>query len=336
MATSTLDFRVVENWEKAPEHLPHQDVAAVATDSQGRVFLHTRHGDRVMVYDSDGNFLYAWGDGVFGNAHGITIGPDDSVYCTDNRDHVVRKFTTEGELLMTLGTPGVGTDTGYAPRGTAKIHHNETIQRVAGPFNSCCNLAVAPHGDLYVADGYGNARVHRFSAEGELIQSWGEIGTGAGEFHLPHGIWVDADSRVLVCDRENDRMQIFTADGQFIEEWSDVQRPCAVTVDREGLVYIAELWRPVEPGQLSFVHGMPSEDLPGRVSVFDLKGNLQARWGADSSDRCAPGNFIAPHGICVDAEGNVYVAEVTGTYGVRLGRVGAECAGHQIQKFTRR
>lgn len=339
MTTSTVQFQVVENWEKAPAdpHLAHRDVAAVGVDSRDRVYLHTRHGDRVMVYDRDGNFLAAWGDGVFGNAHGITIGPDDSVYCVDNRDHVVRKFTPDGELLMTLGTPGVASDTGYDPRRpNPRIHHNETVERAAGPFNSCTNLAIAPNGDLYIADGYGNARVHRFASDGTLLQSWGQPGTGPGEFHLPHGIWVAADGRVLVCDRENDRIQFFSPEGEYLEEWTDVQRPCAVTIDREGLIYVAELWRPVEPGQGSFVHGLATEDLPGRVSVFDPSGAVVARWGASTTARCAPGNFIAPHGICLDSEGNLYVAEVTYTFGVRPRRVGEECAGHQIQKFVRR
>jgi hypothetical protein len=339
MTTQTIEFELVEDWEQKPDDIQHKDVAAVAVDSQGRVYLHTRHDDQTLVYDGDGNFIQAWGLGVFGNAHGITIGPDDSVWCVDNRDHVVRKFTTDGELLQTLGTPGVASETGYGRRtgdGPAKIHHNETIQQVAGPFNSCTNIAIAPNGELYVADGYGNARVHRFTAEGELIQSWGEIGTEPGEFHLPHGIWVDRESHVIVADRENDRLQFFNADGEYLDMWTDVLRPTQVIADDDGYVYVSELWRPCEPGQGSFVHGLATEDMPGRVSVFDASGRVVARWGADSDNRCAPGNFIAPHDLTLDGEGNLYVAEVAGTFGVSLGRVGPECADHQIQKFRRK
>jgi DNA-binding beta-propeller fold protein YncE len=337
MTATSLEFQVIDNWQQAPpDQFSHKDVAAVGVDSHDRVYLHTRHGDRVLIYGRDGTFISSWGDGVFGNAHGITIGPDDAVYCVDNQQHVVRKFTPDGELLMTLGTPGQASDTGYNPRRpNPQVHHNETVERAAGPFNSCTNVAVAPNGDLYVADGYGNARVHRFDAGGTLLQSWGEPGAGPGQFHLPHGIWVDANGRVLVADRENDRIQFFSPEGEYLDSWTDVQRPCAVTVDRDGLVYVAELWRPVEPGQGSFVHGPATEDLPGRVTVFYPDGTIAARWGASTTDRCAPGNFIAPHGICLDSHGDLYVSEVTYTFGVRPNRVGEECAAHQIQKFKR-
>jgi len=144
------------------------------------------------------------------------------------------------------------------------------------------------------------------------------------------------DGRVVVADRENDRLQFFSPDGEYLTEWNDIQRPCAVCEDRDGLLYVAELWRPVEPGQGSFVHGYSDVDKPGRVTVFDPQGSIVARWGADAQNRAAPGNFIAPHGICVDSTGAVYVAEVAGTYGVSAKRVGPECADHQIQKFIRR
>ena len=336
MAMTAVEFQVVDGWEKAPDGITHKDVSAVGVDSKDRVYIATRHPDVVIVYERDGTFVTSWGGDVFTNTHGITVGPDDSVYVVDNRDHVVRKFTPDGTLLMTLGTPGVATDTGYDTSGTPEIHHNETVVRSAGPFNSCTNMAIGPNGNLYVADGYGNARVHRFTPDGQFVQSWGEPGTGPGQFHIPHGIWVAGDGTVIVADRENDRLQFFSPDGAYLYEWNDVQRPCAVTTDREGLIYVAELWRPVEKGQGSFVHGYGTEDLPGRVTVFEPSGTIVARWGASTTDRCAPGNFIAPHGICVDSHGDLYVSEVTYTYGVRPKRVGEECAGHQLQKFTRR
>jgi DNA-binding beta-propeller fold protein YncE len=223
---------------------------------------------------------------------------------------------------MTIGTRGVAADTGYDGR---------TLESIRGgpPFNRPTNLAVAPSGELYVTDGYGNCKVHRFSATGDLIQSWGEPGTGPGQFHLPHGLRVAADGRVLVADRENDRIQIFSADGRFLEQWTDVQRPTNIAIDRAGNIYVSELWWRI--GQRSQVHGVIVEDKPGRVSVFDAEGRLLTRWGGP--DRCAPGNFVAPHDICVDAHGDLYVAEVTGTFAGQAGLVPPDC--HTFQKFRR-
>jgi hypothetical protein len=338
MAIESVRFELIPHWECCPQGdaYQHEDVAAVACDSRDRVYLHTRNGDRVSVYHEDGKFVGAWGDGLFRNAHGITIA-QDLVYATDNGDSVVRKFDLEGNLLMTLGTPGVVTDTGYGQRrGPYEIHHNETVERSAGPFNSCCNTAIARNGDLFVADGYGNARIHHFSPDGRLLNSWGEVGTGPGQFHLPHGLALDNDENVIVCDRENDRLQVFDRGGRLLAIWTDILRPTHAVVDQDGLIYVTELWRPLEPGQGSFMHGYADQDLPGRVTVFRKDGRIVARFGDDSKNRAAPGNFIAPHGIALDSRGNLYVSEVSGTFGARTGRMPWEqTRGHQIQKFAR-
>jgi sugar lactone lactonase YvrE len=333
-----LRFELVPDWEKCPEGAAHahEDVAAVACDARDRVYLHTRRGDRVMVYAEDGSFIRQWGDGQFTNAHGIAI-HGETVYCTDDRDSVIRIFDSDGNFLRMMGVPKQVTDTGYHYVKDARIGHNETVLRAAGPFNCCCNVAVAANGELFVADGYGNARVHHFSAAGALLNSWGEVGTGPGQFHLPHGIGLDGRENVIVCDRENDRLQFFDRSGRFLAMWTDVLRPTDVAVDRDGLVYVSELWRPLEPGQGSFVHGYAARDLPGRVSVFAPEGRLLARWGADSEKRDAPGNFIAPHGIAVDSRGSLYVAEVSSSFAGNFGRWPREaCRRHQIQKFIRR
>ncbi|HEX7071264.1 MAG TPA: 6-bladed beta-propeller [Rhodothermales bacterium] len=332
-------FELVPDWERRPagEEHGHIDVADVACDSLDRVYLHTRKGDRVMVYDEDGNFLRQWGDGVFAMAHGITI-RHDVVYCTDNVDSVVRVFDLDGNFKWMLGDPGSVSETGYAlrPDLKARIHHNEFVERAAGPFNCCCNVAVAENGDIFVADGYGNARIHHFDRQGRVLNSWGEVGIGPGQFHLPHGIALDNDENIIVCDRENDRLQFFDRAGNLLQIWTDVLRPTDVTVDGDGLVYVSELWRPLEQGQGSFVHGYAERDLPGRVTVFHPDGTIAARWGDDSDNRTAPGNFIAPHGLAVDSKGSLYVAEVCGTFGGLLGRVAKEdCADHQVQKFRR-
>ena len=185
---------------------------------------------------------------------------------------------------------------------------------------------MAPNGDLYVSDGYGNARVHRFSPKGRLLASWGEPGIGPGQFMLPHGIAVDRDGRVFVCDRESDRIQVFDAEGRYEREITDVQRPTQIAL-ADDLMYVSELvWR---KGQRSFRNGPIERDLPARVSVFDERGAVVARVGGP--DPCAPGSFCAPHGLAVDANGDLYVAEVTMTIGVKPGLVPPDC--HTFQKL---
>ena len=108
------------------------------------------------------------------------------------------------------------------------------------PFHYPTNLALAPKGELYVSDGYGNARIHKFSAEGQLLFSWGEPGT-ARPFPIPHGIAVDRQGTVFVADRENSRIQLFSPDGTYLREWTDVARPCQVFIDDAENVFVAEL-----------------------------------------------------------------------------------------------
>jgi DNA-binding beta-propeller fold protein YncE len=315
-------YRVDPKWA-IPADGRFGEVPGIACDSRGRVLLFARGTRAVHVFSDTGALLSTWGEGLFNRPHGILVGPDDTVYCTDDCDHTVRAFTSDGRLLLTLGTSGHPSDT-----GATKMDYR-TIQRPAGPFHYPTNLAIGPSGDLFVADGYGNARVHRFSATGELLHSWGEPGSGRGQFHVPHGIAVDADGTVYVADRENSRIQRFTSDGTYVDEWTDVARPCQVFIDRAGWVYVAELG--FHAGKWAG-NPLPPPDAPGgRVSIFDRRGVLQARWGG-GADPCAPGDFFAPHDIWVDSQGAIYVSEVTLSAGGRAGLVPASC--HTVQKFV--
>jgi DNA-binding beta-propeller fold protein YncE len=320
---SDFGYEAHDRWAQLPPGLSFSEVAAVATDSQDNVYVFNRGEHPVMIFNRDGSFRNSWGEGIFARPHGIFIGPDDAVYCTDDRDHTVRKFTPDGRLLLTLGASGRPSDTG------ATSMDFRAILRAGPPFHYPTNLALSPEGILYVSDGYGNARVHKFSANGSLILSWGEPGSGPGQFRIPHGIAVDAQGTVYVADRENSRIQLFTPEGKFLGEWTDVARPCQVFIDRMGNVYVAEL---------GFIAGMwpgttaPSEDAPGgRVSIFDQNGGLLARWGGGRNP-CVPGDFFAPHGICVDSSGDIYVAEVVLSAGGNHGLVSPDC--HSLQKFV--
>lgn len=323
-----LEYEVLEGWERLPEGWSFVEVAGVAVDSSDRVYVFNRGDHPVIVFDKEGKFLDAWGEGVFSSAHGIFIDRHDNVYCADNFDHTVRKFTTDGTLLMTLGEPDRPADTGF------KIGESP-VQHAGGPFNMVTNVAVAENGEMFISDGYGNARIHRFSAEGKLLSSWGEPGAGPGQFNLPHGVAVDRAGRVYVADRENSRLQIFTSQGEFIESWDWVNRPDDLFIDEQENLYIAELgWNVPTPDRphFPFMKHPPMGHAPiARVTICDLDGNIQTQIGGENP--VLPGNFIVPHGIWADSRGDFYVGEVVKASGAIDHFAPLTC--HAFQKFVR-
>ena len=323
-----MEYEVLEGWEQLPEGWSFVEVAGVAVDSQDRVYVFNRGEHPMIVFDKDGRFLNAWGEGMFTNAHGIYIDENDHLFCADHFDHTVRKLTTDGELLMTLGDTENPADTGF------KVDHSP-VCRAGGPFNMVTNAAVGPNGDLFVSDGYGNARVHRFSADGELKASWGEPGSAPGQFNLPHGIAVDRSGRVFVADRENSRIQIFSSDGDLLTIWDWVNRPCDLFLDQQENLYIAELgWAltPFPRAHFKLMQMPPiGHDPVARVTICDLDGNIQSRFGG--SNPILPGNFVASHGIWADSRGDIYVGEVVKTSGA-IERF-APLTPQSLQKFIR-
>ena len=318
-------YEADDHWAKLPAAIRWSEVAAVATDSQDRVFVFARADVPMLVFDRDGTLLNSWGEGLFTRPHGLFIGPDDTLYCTDDLGHVVHQYTADGRLLMTMGTRGQPSDTGATSIDFRSITH------AGPPFHYPTNVALSPSGDLYITDGYGNARVHVFSLEGKLRFSWGEPGTGPGQFRVPHGIAIDSDGIVFVADRENSRIQLFSPMGEYLSEWTDVARPSQVFIHRDGKVYVAELG--FRAGMWPGTKAPSSESPGGRVSIFDRQGKLLARWGGGENP-CAPGDFFAPHDIWVDSRCDIYVSEVVWSAGANRGLVPADC--HALQKFVRR
>ena len=234
VGSGDFTYEVLDNWAKTPDGWSIGQ-AEPACDSQDRVYVFNRGDHPLMIFDRDGNFLNEWGREYLTDAHGIFISGEDHVYLPVRESHAIVKCTLDGKPLMTMGVWDAPSDTGGArPDGT--------MWKAAGPFNRCTDIALAPNGDLFVSDGYANSRVHRFSPDGRLLHSWGRPGKrGPGEFHIPHGIWVHWDGRVLVCDRENNRIQIFTGEGEYLDMWTDLARPCDIYVDPDGIAYVVEL-----------------------------------------------------------------------------------------------
>jgi len=287
-------YRIENRWARLPPGLAFGDAAAVAVDSRDNVHVFCRNKVPVLVFDRDGNFLRGWGeDAGFVNPHGAAMGPDDTLWLTDDGDHTVRRYTLEGRLLMTIGLPG------------------KPAPAMSGdPFNRCTHTALSPQGEIYVSDGYSNARVHKYAADGRLMFSWGEPGTLPGEFNTVHNICCDAQGRVYVADRENHRVQVFDPQGHYLTQWNNLSRPCGMflTGGARPLCYIGELG----PGNVTgTMRNAPN--LGPRVSILTLEGEVLAQLGSRPLGRDLPDQFVAPHGIAVDSRGDIYVAEVANT-----------------------
>ena len=234
VGSGDFSYEVLDDWAKTPDGWTIGQ-AEPACDSQDRVYVFNRSDHPLMLFDREGNFLGEWGKEYLTDAHGIYISGEDHIYLPVRESHAIVKCTLDGKPLMTMGVWDAPSDTGGArPDGT--------MWKAAGPFNRCTDIALAPNGDLFVSDGYANSRVHKFSPDGRLLHSWGRPGKrGPGEFHIPHGIWVHWDGTVMVCDRENNRIQLFTGNGEYLGMWTDLARPCDIYVDSDGIVYVVEL-----------------------------------------------------------------------------------------------
>jgi DNA-binding beta-propeller fold protein YncE len=320
-------YQVVEGFFRRPRGWTFVEVADVSIDSDDNVFVFCRGTHPVMVFDRDGHFLDAWGaidgENYFTFPHGLTVGADGFVYTADSRDHSIRKWTKHGRHVLTIGSP-----------------HQNAPAFEGRPFNRPTHAAVASNGDVYVSDGYGNARIHVFGPDGEHKFSWGRQGHGPGEFNTVHSVFIDhADGdRVYAADRYNNRVQFFSPTGEYLGEWGGLRLPQSIRKGPDGEWVVAELSH--------------------RVTVLDRDGRVIARWGdgvptddsspggvelalPDAPSRNpmvrgkvphdpGPGLFCAPHGIAIDSQGSFYVAEASESW------IGLDRGDRSIQKFVRR
>ncbi|HEY4042678.1 MAG TPA: peptidase [Rhodopila sp.] len=206
----------------------------------------------------DGRRLATWGEEIV-DAHMLSIGPDGRIYVVDRDAHEIVVFDGQGRRIGGIGR-----------------RHQPNA-----PFNHPCDVAIAPSGEIYVADGYGASRVHRFKANGELIATWGQPGEAPGHFSTPHGIWALADGRVAVTDRENNRLQVFSSAGELLAIWADFYHPMDIFQDAAGHLFV-------------------TDQVP-RLSMLAPDGILLAR--------CRP-MLNGAHGMWGDRTGNLYMAEM--------------------------
>lgn len=265
-----LDFKPVPGFLQLPKSVRLGPCSAVDFDSKGRLYLFHRGKPPILCFSRDGKLVRSWGEKLIGTAHGLRVDRDDNVWVTDIGHHTVLKFSPQGKLLLALGRvdrPGTGDD----------------------QFNKPTDVAFGLKGEVYVSDGYGNSRVMKFSAKGKFLMSWGRRGKGRGEFHLPHSILVDAKGRVLVGDRENNRVQVFDSQGRLLKIWTGFA-PYGMAFDAQGHLFVAD----------------------GRANAvlqISKSGKVIGQWGRKGK---RPGEFNLPHMLAADSAGNLYVAEVGG------------------------
>jgi DNA-binding beta-propeller fold protein YncE len=282
-------YRQVDNWAQLPAGMKWGQVISVDGDIAGNVWVFHRGEPPLLEFDSSGRFLNGFCAGMFVQPHGLFIDKDGFIWVTDGRGkggkgHQVFKLNQEGKVLMTLGTAGVAGD---------------------GPntFNSPSDVAIAPNGDIFVADGHGgetNARVVKFSANGQFIKAWGKKGSGPGEFNIPHTIAFDSRGRVFVGDRGNNRIQIFDQDGNFLEQWKQFGRPSGIFIAKDDTIYVvdSESNTARNPGVKRGIRIGNAKD--GQVIAFipDVEPNPDTT------------TILGAEGVGVDKAGNVYAAQV--------------------------
>ena len=307
MGSGEYTYEVTHDWGDLPSDIRYGNTHGVCQDSQANIYVHhtvaadSERPDSMVVFDHQGKFIKSWGKAFRGGAHGLHIrkeGSSEYLYLCDTKRGLVVKTTLAGEEVFSLGYP-----------------HEAAPYSQPGPDGqplkySPTNLAVAPNGDFYVADGYGSSYINQYSAEGRYLRTFGGPGREKGQLLCPHGIIVDtraSEPVLIVADRTNRRLQRFTLTGQPIDFVSGTPAPCHFNIAGNGTVVLPDLF--------------------ARVTLLDSANRIILQLGDDSAspymqtrklsrDHFTPGKFVCPHGACFDHTQSILVVEW-----VEVGRV---------------
>ncbi len=295
-----IEYDVDPTWPQRPDHVSGKGwVSGLAIDDKDQVWFFRKGPDPVQVYTTEGAFVRTWGRGMFENPHQLRIDHEGNIWVTDFGHHVVEKYTPEGELLLRLGVRGES--------GDDEKH-----------FYRPTDVVVAPAGDIFVTDGYGNRRIVHLDKEGNFIKTWGSYGTRPGQFVLPHAIVMDSGGLLYVADRNSGRIQVFNQNGTFLDQWENILMPWGISINDKDEIWICgsspHWWKR---------HGKYPEYKDQLFARFSTDGRVRQTWmiplgdiGEDKNNpdvsRLKPGETVGVHCIAQDTQGNLYVGDIYG------------------------
>ncbi len=285
-AVPKIPYQSVPNLIKLPEGMYLGEAAGVAVNSKGDVFVYNRgEKTRLLEFDPNGNYLRTIGNGLYGFvfAHSVKTDKDDNIWCVDEGSSTVIELDPTGNhVKMVLGRRPEPSSH-LLPGSPAPLPSDWL-------FNRPTDVAFDSKGDIFVTDGYVNSRVMKYDKYGNKLKEWGTRGTAPGQFHTPHTIVVDANDRLYVGDRENNRIQVFDADGNFITQWTNVGAPWALCITPP-------------PHQVIY----SSDSRPGHIYKLDLNGNILGEFGKAGKQ---PGEFGWVHQMTCPSENVLFVGEL--------------------------
>lgn len=298
------EYDVDPAWPNRPTELSSTGgVAGVAVDKDDNVWVLQRGADPIQIYRPDGSFVRTWGRDLFRSVHQIRFDPEGNVWIADFMGHVVQKFTTNGKLLLTLGT-------------------RDESGEDATHFFRPTDVVVTPQGDIFVTDGYGNRRVVHFDQDGRFVKSWGKFGAKAGEFVLPHSIVADSTGRLYVADRNIGRIQVFDQQGKSLEVWSGFVMPWSLQMTNRD-----ELWVCGSSPHWWTREGVAPDVKDQVLMRLSTDGRIQQLWTLPLCQRKAklkegevqtPGGTFGVHAIALDSKGNIYIGDIYGERAQKL------------------